>query len=531
MNGTDLHHGAGLRSCLSYLPLYAGVAAIAIGLAGGIQPASAQSKIVTVVLSEEPEGLDGCNSNRSTVGRVAKQNIVETLTEIDPKDGSITPRLALSWEKVDEKTWRFKLRQGVKFHDGAPFNAETAAKAIHRTMDTSIKSGNARGTGGLDCETRTKSFGDLKIVGKAVDAYTLEITANKAVPILPTRMGVVSLSSPNTPNDKLVLHPIGTGPYKFEKWVPGQEITLKRFDGYWGKKPEADGARYIWRKESAVRAAMVKVGEADIAPDIAVQDANDPAMDFSYPNSETSRLRIDMTRPPLNDRRVRLALNYAIDREALKSVLSNDVIPAAQIVVPGISGHNPRLKPYPYDPEKAKKLIAEAKAAGVPVDKELEIIGRINLYPNGTEHMEATMAMLQAVGFKVKLRMIEVAEWVDILTKPYAEDRGPVLLQEQHDNNNGDAVFSIFNKFACKGAQSTTCDEKLDALIAKASALSGEERRKTWEEVVRIIHEDNVSDVWMYHMVGYSRVGKRINFKPSISTNSEIHIEKVTFKK
>jgi peptide/nickel transport system substrate-binding protein len=140
------------------------------------------------------------------------------------------------------------------------------------------------------------------------------------------------------------------------------------------------------------------------------------------------------------------------------------------------------------------------------------------------------MAMLQAAGFKAKLRMLEVAEWLDILTKPYAEDRGPVLLQAQHDNNNGDAVFSVFNKYACKGAQSTVCDPKLDALIEKASTLSGDERRKTWQEVFRIINEDLVSDVWMYHMVGYSRVGKRINFTPSISTNSELHLEEITFK-
>ena len=110
-------------------PLYAAaVAAMAVGATTG--PAAAQDKTVTVVLSEEPEGLDGCNSNRSTVGRVAKQNIVETLTEINPKDGSITPRLATSWKKVDDKTWRFTLRKGVTFHDGAPFNAETAAKGI-----------------------------------------------------------------------------------------------------------------------------------------------------------------------------------------------------------------------------------------------------------------------------------------------------------------------------------------------------------------------------------------------------------------
>jgi len=499
----------------------AGAAAIAaaFGVTAGAQPAQAQ-KIVTVVLSEEPEGLDGCNSNRSTVGRVAKQNIVETLTEIDPKDGSITPRLATSWSKVNETTWQFKLRQGVKFHDGAPFNAEAAAKGISRTMDT-----------GLACETRTKSFGDLKLKSKVIDEYTLEISANRPVPILPTRMGVVSISSPNTPMDKLVLNPVGTGPFIFEKWTPGQEITVKRFDGYWGEKPVVEGARYIWRGESAVRASMVKVGEADIAPDIAVQDAVDKTMDFSYPNSETTRLRIDVTRPPLDDKRVRLALNYAFDREALRgSILSKDVEHATQIIVPSINGHNPALKVREYDPEKAKKLIAEARAAGVPVDKEIEIVGRTNIYPNGTESLEAMMAMFQAVGLNVKLRMLEVGSWLKYLTKPYDPNRGPTLLQEMHDNNNGDAVFSIYNKFACDGAQSTVCDKKLDEMIAKASTLSGDERRKMWQEVIRIIYEDHASDVWMYHMVGYSRVSKRINFIPTISTNSEVHLEDITFK-
>lgn len=510
-------------------PLYALTLAAAFAVSTATQAQDA-SKTVTVVMSEEPEGLDGCNSNRSTVGRVAKQNIVETLTEIDPKDGSITPRLATSWSKINDTTWRFELRKGVTFHDGAPFNAANAALAIARTMNTG-GTGGARGTGGLDCETRTKSFGDLQIVGKAVAEHTLELSANKPVPILPTRMGVVSLSSPNTPTDKLVLHPIGTGPYVFDHWKSGQEIVLKRFPGYWGKQPQVETARYIWRTESTVRAAMVEVGEADIAPNIAVQDATKPGMDFSYPNSETTRLRLDTMRPPLNDKRVRMALRYAFDRDALRgSILSKDIINATQIVVPSINGHNPALKVSEYNPAKAKALIAQARAAGVPVDTELEIVGRINIYPNGTEAMEVMMSMFQAVGFKVKLRMLEVGEWLDILTKPYAENRGPVLLQAQHDNNNGDAVFSVFNKFACDGAQSTVCDKALDARIAKASTLSGDARRKEWQEVMRIINEDIASDVWMYHMVGYSRVGKRINFIPSISTNSELHLQTITFK-
>jgi peptide/nickel transport system substrate-binding protein len=533
MNASMLHGGdRGSRPLArwSVYPITFSAVFVALLVTSGATYAASHAKTVTVVMSEEPEGLDGCNSNRSTVGRVVKQNIVETLTEIDPDDGSITPRLATSWTKVNDTTWRFELRQGVKFHDGAPFNAANAVLAIARTMNTDTK-GAARGTGGLDCETRTKSFGDLKIVGKAVGEYTLEISANKPVPILPTRMGVVSLSSPNTPNDKLVLNPVGTGPYVFDHWNSGQEIVLKRFAGYWGEQPQVETARYIWRTESTVRAAMVEVGEADIAPNIAVQDATNPEMDFSYPNSETTRLRLDVTRPPLDDRRVRMALRYAFDRKALRgTVLSKDIIDATQIVVPSINGHNPALKVLEYDPAKAKALIAQARAAGVPVDRELEIVGRINIYPNATETMEVMMSMFQAVGFNVKLRMLEVAEWLDILTKPYAEDRGPVMLQAQHDNNNGDAVFSVFNKYACDGAQSTVCNKDLDARIAKASTLSGDARRKEWQEVFRIINEDIASDVWMYHMVGYSRVGKRINFTPSISTNSELHLETITFK-
>ncbi|MFT5446033.1 MAG: peptide/nickel transport system substrate-binding protein, partial [Gammaproteobacteria bacterium] len=219
------------------------------------------------------------------------------------------------------------------------------------------------------------------------------------------------------------------------------------------------------------------------------------------------------------------------DRNALVgSVLSKDIAHATQIVVPSINGYNPALKSIEYNPKKAMALIAEAKAAGVPVDKEILMVGRINIYPNATETMEAMMAMFQAVGLNMKLRMLEVGEWLNYLNSPNSKERGSILLQAQHDNNNGDAVFSVFNKYACGGLQASTCDKAMDERIAKASTLSGDERRKEWQEVMRTINEDLAADVWMYHMVGYSRVGNRINFTPSISTNSELHLETITFK-
>ena len=475
---------------------------------------------VTIVLSEELDLVEPCQATRSNIGRVIKQNVVETMTEIDPVSGEITPRLATGWEQVNDLTWRFSLRDGIAFHDGAPFNADAVIYAIERTMDET-----------LDCEVRTKFFGNIALSTTAVDELTIDIKTDSPVPILPTMMGTFPIMSPNTPKGEPTRDPIGTGPYVFDNWAPGENITLVRNADYWGEQPAVEKATYVWRSESAVRAAMISTGEADIAPNIAVQDATDPSMDFSYPNSETSRLRIDTTIPPLDDVRVRKALNLAFDRDAVRgTIFSADVIPATQLVVPSINGHNPDLKVWPADPAEAKRLLDEARADGVPVDDEITLLGRINIYPNATEIMEVLLSMYQEVGLNVKLQMMEVAEWVNILTKPYAEDRGPVVQQSQHDNNNGDAVFTVYNKYHSEGAQSTIGDVALDDVIVKAGEATGDERQALFQDAFRIINDEVIADVPMFHMVGYTRVGSRVSFQPDISTNSELHLAKISFK-
>ena len=506
--------------------LLSAAAVAALGLAVAWPAADAQAQAanrnIVIVTPDEPATLEPCGMDTSHIGRVVKQNIAETLTEIDPSNGSVKPRLALSWEKLTPTTWRFKLRDGVKFSDGEPFNAETAASSINRTMSKTI-----------ECTTRTRFFAKITFTPKAVDALTLDIEASEPVPILPTQMGVMAIVSPKVTREKLTDEPVGTGPYVFDSWKRGSEVTIKRNPNYWGAKPDIEQAKYVWRNESSVRASMVKIGEADFAPVIAPQDATDPKMDFSYLNSETSWLKIDVTRAPLDDRRVRLAMNYAIDRNALRgSLFPKDVIPATQVVIPAVLGHNHDIdkKVWAYDQAKARQLIAEAKAAGVPVDKEILIVGRINYYPNGQEHMEALMGMLNAVGLNTKLQMFEVNQWTSINRRPFKEDRGPTLVQSMHDNNNGDAVFSAYPRYGCEGISSNTCDPKLEELITKAATLSGPEREKTWQEAFRYIYEDMVADVNMFHMVGFSRVGPRIDFKPSVATNSEIQIAQMKLK-
>jgi peptide/nickel transport system substrate-binding protein len=498
----------------------ASAAAVLAALGAVAEPAEAQDRSVTIVLPEGLDIVDPCHVSRSNIGRVLKQNVVETLTEINPEDGSITPRLATEWEPVDDDTWRFHLREGVKFHDGADFNAEAVKFNIDRMLSDAIY-----------CEDRAKFFAGTDLEAEVVDDHTLDVTATPPQPILPTLFGTIAIGSPNTPTQELTREPVGTGPYVFAQWRPNRDIVLERFGDYWGEQPQVEQATYVWRDESAVRAAMVAAGEADISPTIAPQDATDPETDFSYFNSETTRLRMSLDVPPLDDVRVRKAINYAIDREAMRgTIFDEEVVPAAQLVVPSINGHNPDLEPFPYDPAEAKRLLDEARADGVPVDEPIRMIGRIEVYPNAAESMEAMLAMLQSIGLNVDLEMVEVAQWTDLATKPYAEDRPPTLLQTMHDNNNGDAVFTVYYKYHSEGAQSDTSDPALDKMIVEAGAATGKERQQKYQEIFRVLREDIVPGVMLYHMVGFSRVNPRLDFTPSLATNSELQLSQISFK-
>ncbi len=509
-------------------PSYLMLASAGLALSGMLAasgPAAAQGNTVTIVTQDELPDHDLCNAMRSTQGRVLRQNVGESLTKIDPKDGSVQPLLATSWKQTDPNTWRFTLRQGVKYHDGTPFNSAAVVKALQRTYYEEA----------LFCENRSKSGLKKGVSFKAIDDYTVDIGLDVPAPILPVRMGIITMSHPDAPTASFEVGlPIGTGPYVFKSFQSGVNIVLERFDGYWGKKPIVEKATYVFRKESAVRAAMVQIGEADIAPNIGINDATDPTMDFSYLNSETSRLRLEITTPPLNDKRMRMALNLAIDRDALRgSVFSKDVLKATQHVVPSIAGHNHEIdkRVWPYDREKAIALIAEAKADGVPVDTQLKLTCRLNQWPGAQEAMEAILAYYLDVGLNVTLNCLEGGIHSGMNRKPFAADRGALLFQDQHDNNNGDAVFTFYTKYGCDGEQSVMCSAEADALAKKAATLpTGPERAKMFAEAFRIVYEDVIGDVPLFHMVGYTRVGKRVNYAPSIATNTEVELAKITFK-
>lgn len=493
--------------------LAVGTALLSSACSVGAPEGQASGDTVRIVLPEEPPTLEPCDASLTATGRVTRSNITEPLTERVPDTGELDPKLATAWEQTSPTTWTFDLRKGVTFHDGSDFTAEDAAFSIERAVNSDI-----------GCNVDGYVFGDSDLKATAVDGSTLKVTTAKPDPILPLRLSFVEVVPSTTAADSKVREPVGTGPYRIDTWDKGVRLQLARFGEYWGEKPDYAAATYLWRAEGSIRAAMVASGEADVAVGLAPTDG---AGEFAveYPNNETTYLRIDATKAPLDDIRVRKAINYALDKKGLvASVFAGLGEPAGQVVPSGVTGHNPDIEPWPYDMAKAKDLIAEAEADGVPVDTTVTIIGRNGIYPNAAEAMEVAQNSLLEAGLNVKIKMLDVNAWMEYLLRPFPKDIGPTLLQAQHGNQAGDAAFSMGQIYGSKGAQSSYGTPELDRLIEEAEQATGEDRQRRFAEALTYQNEKVVRDAFMAHMTGIMALSPKVEYKPNSATNDEMHL-------
>jgi peptide/nickel transport system substrate-binding protein len=144
--------------------------------------------------------------------------------------------------------------------------------------------------------------------------------------------------------------------------------------------------------------------------------------------------------------------------------------------------------------------------------------------------MEALLAMWKAVGLNMKVSMLEVGNWHKWNVKPFPENRGPNLLQTRHNNQSGDVEFTAFAQWACDGSRSGVCDPVIDEMIDKASRLTGEARTAAWQDLMRVVYEDKVTNVFLFHLIGFARVGSRINYVPDFLTTGAIDVASITFR-
>jgi peptide/nickel transport system substrate-binding protein len=371
----------------------------------------AQAQSVSVGLAADITSMDPhyhlLTSNQNVVEHVFNR-LVERNDQL-----RMLPGLALSWRAVDPLTWEFKLRPDVKFHDGSPFTAEDVAFSIERIPTIKDSPGSFA--------IYTKAITEIAIV----DPLTIRFKTATPYPLLPAEMGTFGIvskkaamgaSSADFNSGKAA---IGTGPYKLVRYARGDRIEMVRNDAYWGKKPQVEKLTFKVLTNDAARVAALLSNDVQVIDGLPVADvkrlSGNP--DLSVIQRTGTRLiflNMDqfrdespfitdkdgkpMTVNPLKDVRVRRALSKAIDREQIRTqVMEGASRPAAQLMIPGLSGYSESLKAEPVDIEGAKKLLAEA---GYPNGFGITIHGPNNRYVQDDQILQTIAQMLSRVGIK-----------------------------------------------------------------------------------------------------------------------------------
>ncbi len=383
--------------------LLAGLLALCLGLAFDAQAQSRQDTLVLGMVLEPP-GLDPTTAPAAAIGEIVHYNILEGLTKINV-DGTVTPLLAESWQiSPDGKSYTFKLKKGIKFQDGEPFDAAAVRYSFER----------AKAEGSTN-KAKKAVFDNIASI-TAYDDQTVILTLNNADGAMPFRLGentavILSPKSAATTASK----PIGTGPYLFDSWQKGQSVTLVKWPGY--RNPGAikiSKVTFRFINDPAAQVAALLAGDIDGMPRFgALQSLKQFQGDkrFVVEIGDTAGkgiMAINNKKPPLNDVRVRRALMHAIDRKAfIDGVLEGLGTPIGSHFAPTDAGYVDLTKVYPYDPERAKALLKEAGVA-TPLNLTLTLPPPQYARKGG----EVIAAQLAKVGVIAKIENVEWAQWL-----------------------------------------------------------------------------------------------------------------------
>jgi peptide/nickel transport system substrate-binding protein len=365
--------------------------------------AFAQSRKDAMVLGMilEPAGLDPTVAAASSIAEVTLYNIYETLTKINA-DGSVTPLLAESWDiSPDLKTYTFRLRKGVKFQNGEPFNAQTVKFAFER----------AGGEKSTNKDKRT--FANIGV--QVIDEHTVVLLNKEIDPDFPFLLGQATavIVEPKSV-DTNVTKPVGTGPYKLDTYNKGASLVLSKWDGFRNPaQAKINKITFRFIADPAAQAAALLSGDVDVflrpGTRIVAQFKANPQFQTILAGSRAKTiLAINNARKPLDDVRVRRAILAAIDRKAIiEGAVDGLGVPIGSHYVPSAPGYVDTTGINPFDIEKAKKLLAEAG-----VKTPLELTMTLPPTPYARQGGEMIMAQLAKIGIVVKPQNVEWAQWL-----------------------------------------------------------------------------------------------------------------------
>ena len=387
------------------------IAAVAAAFA---MPSLAAAADLKIAVAADVTSMDPHFFNLFPNNNIA-EHVFDKLVQMDP-DSKLIPGLATSWKPVDDKTWEFKLRKGAKFTDGSELTAEDVVFSIDRVPNVPNSPG--------PFSAYTKAI----IAKQIVDPYTIRFKYASPYPLAPNDLSTIYIVSKkvatgaSTEDFNSGKAAIGTGRYKLVKYTSGDRIDLVRNDGYWGEKSPWEKVTFKIIKNESARVAALLSGDVDAIEQAPTADLarikGDPKFtvtskishrviyfNFDHlPRSSpfiTDKAGKPMDKNPLLDVRVRRAISKAINRQAIaERVMEGQAIPSGQLVSDKLFGHVPGLKPDAFDPEGAKKLLAEA---GYPEGFNITIHGPSGRYVNDEKIVQAVAQMLARVGIAAKV--------------------------------------------------------------------------------------------------------------------------------
>lgn len=424
------------------------------------------------------------------------ENIFETLLNFGEQDTTINPGLAKEWEvSEDGLTYTFHLQEGVKFHDGTDFNADAVVKNVERW-----KGGAEEKFYYFHSMFKAEGQDIIKTV-TAADEHTVvfELSRPQAPFLKNIAMSAFAIASPTAfekDGDAFGDNPVGTGPFKFVEWKRNESITVEKNPDYWQEGlPKLDTIIFRAIPDNSARLNALMTGEIDLADGINPSDgasveSNADLQLIERPSMNVGYLGLTNTRPPFDNKLVRQAVNYAIDKQTIVDAFFEGRAEVAVNPMPSsISGYNDEIQDYPYDPEKAKQLLAEAGYDGSEIELWAMPVPRPYM-PDGQKVAEAIQKNLADVGIPSK---IVTYEWATYLEKANNGEADAFLLGWTGDNGDADNfLYTLLDKdtIGSNNYAYYSSDETHKLLIAAQSEVDEEKRIDLYKQAQVIIHED-----------------------------------------
>ncbi|WP_158746601.1 ABC transporter substrate-binding protein [Acidisphaera sp. L21] len=443
-------------------------------------PAFAADKTLTIGAAVFPDSLRSGNGSYASLSLLEQTN--DPLIARD-NAGDLHPALATSWEMTDPMTLRVHLRQGVKFSDGVDFTADDVVFTINRVLDPAT---------GYAFITRIGQVANAT----AVDKYTVDIKTRTVFPTLLRGLSDIIIE-PKHYYEKagatvVAGHPIGTGPFVFQDWVPGDHYTLTTNKAYWGGAPKFDKLVIRTIPDGSTRVASLVAGESQIIEEVPIDLIDQVNESGSAKVNEISTtvglvLTFDPSVKPFDNPKIREAFDYAIDKNLiLKQILKGQgEILQNQVLTKGVLGWDADLKARPFDPVKAKKMLVDA---GYDFNTPVPITTQNGKYVSDTDICNAVAGMLNQIGVKATVNVVEGGVFQQMSN---AQKMGVMYMIGWYSVGDADFASVWYTK---SGLRTKWQDPEYEALfVAARTTIDEAERVKDYHRMMEILADQTPS--------------------------------------